>query len=91
MFPLLAEKPILNPDKLDGYGAFFVVVSHAVDPHVHRIAPHQPGIAGLHQVGRRADIIHPRIEPEFVGVWIKDDWHPSWTAEVSTGPKPLPG
>jgi peptidoglycan/LPS O-acetylase OafA/YrhL len=46
MFPLLAEKPILNLDKLDGCGAFFVVVSHAVHPSAHGIAPHQPGIVG---------------------------------------------
>jgi hypothetical protein len=34
-----------------------------IDPRAHRIAPHQPGIAGLQQFGRRSHILHSRIKP----------------------------
>jgi hypothetical protein len=39
------------------------------------IAPHQPSIVRLQQIGRRAHITHPRIEPEVVVVGLKDHWH----------------
>ena len=38
------------------------------------IVPHGPGIAGLQQVGSRADFLHPGIEPQGVAVWIQGDW-----------------
>ena len=39
----------------------FVVVSHVVDPRADGIAPHQPSIAGLQQIGRLAHILHAGI------------------------------
>jgi len=56
-------------------GAFFVIVNHVVDPSAHGIAPHQPGIAGFQQFGRRTHAGHSRIEPQVVTIWIKNDWH----------------
>jgi hypothetical protein len=61
--------------KLHGTRAFLVVVPHMINPTAHGKAPHQPGIAGLQQVGRRIHIPHSRIEPKVVVVWIKNDWH----------------
>jgi hypothetical protein len=57
----LGEEPILSLCEFHGCGAFFVVVSHAIDPRADRIAPHQPSIVGLQQIGRRSHILHPRI------------------------------
>jgi len=42
----------------------------------HRIAPHEPGIVGLQQFGRRGHIRHPLIKPNVVAIRIKNDWHP---------------
>ena len=36
---------------------------------------HQPGIARLQQFGRCTHILHSRIKPQVVAVWIKNDWH----------------
>jgi hypothetical protein len=71
----LHEELILNLDEFDRRGASFVVLRHAVDPRAHGIAPHEPGVAGLQQLGRRSYIIHPRIEPQVVAVRLKDDRH----------------
>jgi hypothetical protein len=71
----LREQTILNLGEFHGCGAFFVVVSHLIDPRAYRIASHQPCIEGLQQFGRRSRVLHPRIEPQVVAVWIKDDWH----------------
>jgi hypothetical protein len=48
-----------------------------VDPRAHGKAPHQPGIIGLQQCGRRSHIRHPRIKPQLVAVWIENHWHPA--------------
>ena len=72
---VLQEQPILNLLQFHRRGAFVVVVPRAIDPRADGIAPHQPGIVGLQHFGRRSRILHTRIEPEVVGVWIKDDWH----------------
>jgi len=72
----LGKEPTLNVCEFHGHGAFFVVVSHVVDPRAYGIAAHQPGVAGLQQIGRRARVPHPRIEPQVVGVRIKNDGHP---------------
>jgi hypothetical protein len=40
-----------------------------------RVAPHQPGIVGLQQVGRSGQIRLPRFEPYVVAVWIEDHSH----------------
>jgi hypothetical protein len=71
----LSKESILNLRKLYGATAFFVIASHVNDPSAHGKAPHQPGDAGLQQFGRRADIAHPRIQPQVVAVCIEDDWH----------------
>jgi hypothetical protein len=34
-----------------GRGAFLIVVGHTVDPRADGIAPHQPSIVGLQQIG----------------------------------------
>jgi hypothetical protein len=54
----LREESILNLGEFHGCGAFTVVVRHAVDPGAHGIAPHQPGVAGPQQIGRRTHIPH---------------------------------
>jgi hypothetical protein len=59
----LREETILNLGKFHWSRAFFVVVRHVVDPGAYGKAPHQPGIAGLQQFGRRTHIIHSRTEP----------------------------
>jgi len=43
-----------------------------IDPSADGIAPHQLGVAGLQQIGRRAHILHAGIEPKLVGIWMKD-------------------
>ena len=67
---------MLSLCKLYGCGAFLVVVSHVVDPGAHGVAPHQPGIEELQQVGHRSHIRHSGVEPQVVAVWIEDHWHP---------------
>jgi hypothetical protein len=71
----LQEQPILNLGDFHGRRASLVVVRDLIDPTAHGIAPHQPSFAGLQQFGRRSYIRHPRIEPEVVVMWTKDDWH----------------
>jgi isoaspartyl peptidase/L-asparaginase-like protein (Ntn-hydrolase superfamily) len=46
-----------------------------VDPTAHGIAPHQPGIERLQQIGRGSHICHSGIKPDVVGIWIENDWH----------------
>lgn len=46
-----------------------------VDPIAHRAASHPPSIERLQVFGRCNHILHSRIEPQIVSVWIKDDWH----------------
>jgi hypothetical protein len=46
-----------------GRGAFRVVIHYGIDSSAHGIAARQPGIIGLKQSGRRADIIHAGVEP----------------------------
>ena len=69
------EYSILSKCEFHSSAASFVVARHGIDPSAHRIAPHQPSVEGLQQVGRRGHIRHSRIEPNVVGVWIEDDWH----------------
>ena len=71
----LRKKPTLSLGELHGCGALLVVVRDVIDPRAHGIATHQPGVAGPQQLGRRAHILHTRIEPQIVAVWIKDHWH----------------
>jgi hypothetical protein len=56
--------------------AFLIVVPHTIDPSAHGIAPHEPGIIGLQQFGRRAHIVHAGVEPKLVAVWIENHCHP---------------
>src|ERR1700689_2613643 len=70
----LREQPTLSFRKLHGRGARFVVVHHGIDPRANGIASHEPGIIGLQQIGdRRSHILHSRIEPQVVGIWIEND------------------
>jgi hypothetical protein len=73
--PPLQEETILNLGEFHGCGAFFVVVRHAIDPSAYGIAPHQPSIVVLQSFRRRTHILHSRIEPQVVAIWIEDDWH----------------
>jgi hypothetical protein len=53
--------------RIDGFfSTLCVVIRHGIDPHSHRIAPHQPGIARLQQFGRRSHIRHFGVEPQVV-------------------------
>ena len=49
------ERSILTLGKLHRRGAFRVVVPNMVDATAHRIAAHEPSIAGLQQVGCRTN------------------------------------
>ena len=40
-----------------------------------RVASHQLGVIRLQHVGHGFHVVHPRIEPQIVTVWIEDDWH----------------
>ncbi len=60
---LSEEETILNLYEFHGRGAFRVVVRYVIDPRAYRIAPHQPGIEGLQQFGRRSHISDAGIEP----------------------------
>jgi hypothetical protein len=44
-FPL--KQPILNLGYFHGCGAFFVVVSHVIDPSAYGTAPHQRSVVGF--------------------------------------------
>ena len=70
------EQPSLILGGFHGRGARFVVIRDMVYPTAHGIASHQPGIARLQEIGRRHHIFHAGVEPEIVGMWIKNDWHP---------------
>ena len=50
---------MLNLGEFHECGAGFVVVRHAVDPGAHGIAPHQPGIIGPEEFGRRSYFVMP--------------------------------
>jgi hypothetical protein len=71
----LREKPTLSLGKLHRLRAFLVVVPHMINPTAYGVAPHQPGIEGFQQFGRRTHILHSGIEPKVVAVWVKDHWH----------------
>jgi hypothetical protein len=71
----LGEQPILNLGKLHRSRTFLVVIIDVIDPSAHGVAPHEPRIAELQQVGRHSYVIHPRIKPQVVVVWIKNDGH----------------
>ena len=66
---------MLNDDRYHASSAFLVIVSGAIDPTAYGIASHQPSIVGLQQFGHHRHVLHARIEPEIVAVWIKNDWH----------------
>jgi hypothetical protein len=51
--PSLHEEPILNLAKFHRRRTVGVIVHHIVDPVAHRIAPRQPGVLKLQQVGCR--------------------------------------
>jgi hypothetical protein len=56
----LREEPILSLSDFHGSRTFLVVVRHVVDPSADGIAPHQAGVVGLRQFGRRTRILHPQ-------------------------------
>src|ERR1019366_6190557 len=55
----LREEAVLNRGEFHGLRAFLIVVSRGIDPSAHGITPHQSGIAGLQQFGRRTHILPP--------------------------------
>jgi hypothetical protein len=61
----------LNLGEFHGCGAGFVVIGNVIDPRAHGIAPHEPGIKGLQQIGRRAHIVHAGVQPQVIGIWIE--------------------
>ena len=66
---------VLNNDRFQASRAFFVIVNGAIDPSAYGIASHQPSIVGPQQFRYLCRVLHSRIEPKIVAVWIKDDWH----------------
>ena len=59
----LLEQSILNLLEFHGCRTGFVIIGDVVDPRAHGIAPHQPGIVGLQEVGHRSHILHAGVEP----------------------------
>ena len=88
-FPALA-RPVVRKGSAGGATTGFLLNGEIFDPRAHGIAAHKPRIIGLQQFARRSPIRHSRIEPNPRAIWIKDARR-SRTAEVTTGPKPLPG
>ncbi len=74
-FPL--TKAVLKLAVLYTPGALFVIMSHVINSVAYGIAPHHPSIEGPQQFGYRKQVLHTRIEPEIVAVWIKDDDAPN--------------
>src|SRR5208337_435202 len=56
----LRKETILNLGNFHGLRAFLVVVRHAVESGAYGKAPHQPGVEGFEQSGRRSHTIHLR-------------------------------
>jgi len=75
MHPTLGEKTTLSFCDFNASRTFLVVIGDVIDPVAYGIAPHEPSIVGPQEFGRCSRIPHPRIEPQVVGVGIKDDWH----------------
>jgi hypothetical protein len=55
--------------------ALCIVIRDVVDASADRVAPHLSSIVGLQHLRYRLDIGHPRIEPQIITVWIKDNGH----------------
>jgi hypothetical protein len=72
---LQLEESILNQGEFHGRRAFPVVVGHVVDASAHRIAAHPASIESPQHFRRRTHILHSGIEPQVVGIRIKNDWH----------------
>src|SRR6266849_9894418 len=71
----LQKDPSLILDNLHGRRALRVVVSDVIDSSAHGVASHQPGVVGPQHFRHHFDTRHPRIEPQVVTVWIKNNWH----------------
>ena len=69
------EEPILILGDLNRSRAFLVIVRHVIDPRAYGIATHNLGIVRLQQFRDDLRVIHARIEPEIVTLWVEDDWH----------------
>jgi hypothetical protein len=83
----LREESILNLSEFHGCGAFCIVIHNAVDPSANRIAPHQPSVVGLQQIGSRVHIVHGGVQPQVVGIQIENHWHPVVNARGHDWPK----
>ena len=59
----LLEQSILNLHEFHGCRTGFIIIGDVVDPRADGIAPHQPGIVGLQEVGHRSHILHSGVEP----------------------------
>ncbi len=71
----LLEETILNLCEFHDCGAPCVIAGNGVDATAHRVAPHHPGVTRLQHVGHCSHVVHSRIEPQIITVWIKDDRH----------------
>jgi hypothetical protein len=60
---------------LDGRRTLCVIVCNGVDPTAHRVGPHHLGVIRLQHIGHHPHVVHSRIEPQIVTVWIKDHRH----------------
>ena len=56
----LSKETILNLGEFHGARTLLIIIHHGIDPSADGIAPHQPGIVGLQQFGRRTRIPHSR-------------------------------
>jgi uncharacterized membrane protein YfcA len=72
---LLRKEYILSLGKLHGATALFIVVPYVIDSRIYGIAPHQPSMVRLQQLGRCGTIVHARIEPQIIAVLVEDDGH----------------
>jgi hypothetical protein len=53
-----------------------IIIPHMIDPRAYRVAPHEAGVVRLQKFGDRCNVLHSRIEPQVIAVWIENDWHP---------------
>ena len=60
---------------LRGRRTLCVIIRNGIDPTADGIAPHHPGVIWLEHVGHCSHVVHSRIEPQIITVWIEDDRH----------------
>ena len=60
---------------INGSRTLLVVISGMIDTTAYWIAPHQVGVIGLQEFRYDSSVPHSGIEPQIVGVRIKDHGH----------------